>query len=228
MISSAIRTGRPRARGWRPRPWPAASAGRGWLPEYPRQYQAQTCRSCAAATVVEMMQVPGLDAWFPPQTVVCRQITDKIVGLLAPWPGNGRHLRQHPSQGHAAGADRPAPGRQLLADLPDSRAEVAGRDRRAGASGSGATRERVPGQGRAGSKSPAARLRRFPLALGVAPANAAGLHPQRRRGGDRRAAAAGPQSRNSGKQEIIIWDFTERDLDLGTAGWQSVALPEKM
>lgn len=191
---------------------------RAWLPEAPRKYQSAATPVERRGDVVEMMQVPGLDRHFPLQLVECSQITDKIVGLLAPRAGDregtfaNTHLKDTPLESTVL----------LLGDsfsriyqLPEPRSlgQLAG----PGVQESTASTKRLlPGS--AGFPSLLAQALQSPVDYIISDGGAATEVRQR----------LSVNSEILENKKVLIWEFTERDLDLGREGWGSVPLPPKL
>lgn len=196
----------------------------GWLPEFPRQYQSASIEVARRGDLVEMIRVPGIEDYSPPQTVECRQISDKIVGLLAPQAGDreGTFMNSHLK-------DTPLEPTVLLLGDSFSRIYQVAEPRSLGAMVDGS-----PPAGTAASGGTPATKRLLPGSAGFPSLLAHALQTPVDYIISDGGAATDVRCRLSVNSEIlenkqvVIWEFTERDLDLGRAGWQSVPLPPKL
>lgn len=197
---------------------------RGCLPKVPRKYKTTAVEVRRCGDVVEMMQVPGINRWFPTELVTCRQITDKIAGLLIPRVGDregtfvNTHLKDTPLE----------PTVLLLGDSfsriyqlpePKSLGEIVGRtDSQTAntASQTRSTKRLLPGS--AGFPSLLAQALQSPVDYIVSDGGAATEVRQR----------LSVNSEILENKKVLIWEFTERDVGLGRQGWRPVALPPSL
>jgi hypothetical protein len=190
---------------------------RGWLPDARRKYQSAVVAVERRGDVVEMLQAPAIARYFSLQTADCSQITDKIVGLLAPREGDregtfaNTHLKDTPLE----------PTVLLLGDsfariyqLPEPRSlgDVSAKGQREISS----TKRLLPGS--AGLPSLLAAALQSPVDYIVSDGGAATEVRQR----------LSVNSEILENKKVLVWEFTERDLGLGRQGWASVPLPPKL
>jgi hypothetical protein len=162
-----------------------------------------------------MMQIPGLRDAFAAETAECVQVLDPALGPLVPGASDRPGTYCYPGQqavvlvlGDSFCRIYQYPEPQSLGNMPAT--ATTGRPE-----GSGAKRL-LPGS--------AGFISHLALALG-SPVDAIVSD-----GGSatdvRRKLSTNPEILE-GKQ-VIIWEFVERDIALGSQGWQDVALPKKL
>jgi hypothetical protein len=196
---------------------------RGWLPKFPRKYQVNRVGVRRRGDVVEMMQVPGLQTYFPAQAVVCSQLVDKIPGLLVPKAGDpegtfaNSHLKDTPLEptllllGDSFSRIYQLPEPQSLGEM----SSPAAANSRASGRGAMSTKRLLPGS--AGFPSLLAEILQSPVDYIVSDGGAATEVRQR-------LSTNGEILEN---KRVVVWEFTERDVGAGREGWQSVPLPPK-
>ncbi len=193
----------------------------GWTPRNQREYQSKPVRVERFGDILEMMQVGNLHGRFPRQVVDCEQIIDKTAGLLVPRAGGpegtwmNRQLRE---------AQRPEI--LLLGDSFCRIYQIPEPQSLGLAPGEPQTRPSDPNRDEArASKRLLPGSAGFPSHLSLALKSAvdyiisdggASTHVRQK------LSANGEIL--EGKR-IIIWEFTERDIGLGSEGWKEVPLP---
>ncbi len=163
--------------------------------------------------VLDMMQIPGLRDGFPPETVECLQVLDPALGPLVPAasdrPGTYRYPGQQASVlvlGDSFCRIYQYPEPQSLGELP----AAAGRREETGA------KRLLPGS--AGFVSHLALALQSPVDAIVSDGGAST--------DVRRRLSTNPEILEGKK--VVIWEFVERDIALGRAGWEDVPLPAKL
>jgi hypothetical protein len=196
---------------------------RGWLPESSRKYTTTIVQVQRRGDLVGMMQAPGLHRYFPPEMVTCRQVTDKIVGLLAQRVGGegtfaNTHLKDTPME----------PSVLLLGDSFSRIYQIAEpkslsvTDGQAGPGVSGqafqskSSSRLLPGS--AGFPSLLVEILQSPVDYIVSDGGAATEVRQR----------LSINSEILENKKVVVWEFTERDVGLGRRGWRQVPLPPKL
>jgi len=197
---------------------------RGWLPELSRKYMTTIVQVQRRGDLVGMMQAPGIDRYFPAESVTCRQVTDRIVGLLAPRTGDregtfaNTHLKDTPMQ----------PSVLLLGDSfsriyqiaePRSLSVIDGQPGlgvSGGAFQAKSCRRLLPGS--AGFPSLLAEALQSPVDYMVSDGGAATEVRQR----------LSVNSEILENKKVVVWEFTERDVGLGRRGWLPAPLPPKL
>jgi hypothetical protein len=163
--------------------------------------------------VLDMMQIPGLRDAFPSQTVECLRVLDPALGPLVPTasdrPGTYRYPGQQASVlvlGDSFCRIYQYPEPQSLGELP----VAAGRNE-----GSG-TKRLLPGS--AGFISHLALALQSPVDAIVSDGGAST--------DVRRKLSTNPEILEGKK--VVIWQFVERDIALGSGGWEDVPLPARL
>ena len=163
--------------------------------------------------VLEMMQTPGLRDAFPPEPVECLQVLDPALGPLVPAasdrPGTYRYPGQQASVlvlGDSFCRIYQYPEPPSLGELP----AAAGRREETG------TKRLLPGS--AGFVSHLALALQSPVDAIVSDGGASTEV--------RRRLSTNPEILEGKK--VVVWEFVERDIALGRAGWEDVPLPVKL
>ena len=194
----------------------AAKLGEMHLPPATRkEFRTQGITVTRWGDILDMMQIPGLRDAFAAETAECVQVLDPALGPLVPGASDRPGTYCYPGQqavvlvlGDSFCRIYQYPEPQSLGNMPAT--ATTGRPE-----GSGAKRL-LPGS--------AGFISHLALALG-SPVDAIVSD-----GGSatdvRRKLSTNPEILD-GKQ-VIIWEFVERDIALGSQGWQDVALPRKL
>jgi hypothetical protein len=188
----------------------------GYARDGTRKYLAREVKVRRHGDMLQMIQTPTLEDYFPGQTVQCRQITDTIVGLLVPRPGSreggftNAHLKDTPWE----------PSLLLLGDsfsriYQTAEPQSLGHTLEPAAEPSG-SKCLLPGS--AGFPSLLAEALGAPVDYVLADGGAA---TEVRR----KLSVYGEILEN---KRVVIWEFTERDASLGQSGWADVPLPPEL
>jgi hypothetical protein len=189
-----------------------------WAPQPTLELQTRKVRVKRYGDVVEMIQTWGAPAGSAAEEVVCEQVLDDAGGLLATAVSERPGTYRYPS---------PETSILVLGDSfcriyqnrePQSLGEVVGASAGAesGASREGKTSSRLlPGS--AGFVSQLALSLRAPVDFIVSDGGAST---------DVRRSLSTNAEILEGKK-VVVWEFVERDVQLGEAGWQDVALPPR-
>ena len=180
-----------------------------------KEFRTQGITVTRWGDILDMMQIPGLRDAFAAETAECVQVLDPALGPLVPGASDRPGTYCYPGQqavvlvlGDSFCRIYQYPEPQSLGNMPAT--ATTGRPE-----GSGAKRL-LPGS--------AGFISHLALALG-SPVDAIVSD-----GGSatdvRRKLSTNPEILD-GKQ-VIIWEFVERDIALGSQGWQDVALPKKL
>jgi len=165
--------------------------------------------------VLEMMQIPGLRQVFAVEPVDCEQVRDPALGLMVPGSSDRPGAYRFPGQtasvlvlGDSFCRIYQFPEPQTLGALKAADAPTE--------SGTQAAKRLLPGS--AGFVSQLALALESPVDCLYSDGGAAT--------DVRRALSTNPEILDGKK--VVVWEFVERDIALGAAGWQDVALPAKI
>lgn len=197
--------------------------GLGWAPAPKRPYETRRVRVRRHGDILAMMRLPGIEGRLGGEAVACEQVLDPAAGLMVPGAGGrsgtyaSEHLTDTPLESSVLllgdsfcriyQTPEPRSLGEVVGALPVSApAARPGRRRQA-------TRRLVPGS--AGLPSLLARALRAPVDYVLS---------------DGGAATAVRQKLNTDpaildNKRVVVWEFAERDIRLGAAGWQYVPLP---
>jgi hypothetical protein len=194
----------------------------GWAPQHRREHLTQRVRVERRGDILEMMQVPGVQDLFPAEVVECEQVLDRTTGLLVPKAGGpeGTYMNAHL-------VDTPLQSSILVLgdsfcriyQLPEPQSlgryeeQTAARQPGGREGGLQRTRRLLPGS--AGFPSLLARELGAPVDYIVSDGGAATDVRQK-------------LSINAAileRKTVVVWEFAERDIHLGTEGWKPTALP---
>ena len=192
-----------------------------WAPAARREYRTQRVAVRRWGDIPEMTQIPGIRERFAPEAVECEQVLDGLVGPMIAGPGgrDGTYANTHLIDTALESAVLVlGDSFSRIYQLPEPRSlgEVLG-----GAAESKQPRGRQP----VGTKRPLPGSAGFPSLL--ARALKAPVDYIASDGG----AATDVRQRLSVNAEIlrnkrvVVWEFAERDVALGAAGWEDVPLP---
>ena len=163
--------------------------------------------------IVEMMQIPGVSGADAPETVTCDRVLDPVLGPLLPNPSERPGVYRYPGQQATVLVLGDSFSR--IYQLPEPRTLGEWRDANAAAESPGhdATKRLLPGS--AGFISLLARTLRSPVDAIVSDGGAST--------DVRRKLSTNPEILEG--KRVVIWEFVERDIALGAAGWEDVPLP---
>jgi len=184
-------------------------------PSPAKEFRAERVQVARWGDVLDMMQLPGLRDAFPSQTVECLQVVDPALGPLVPTasdrPGTYRYPGQQASVlvlGDSFCRIYQYPEPPSLGEQPAGVAAA-----RKEASG---TKRFLPGS--AGFISLLALVLQSPVDAIVSDGGAST--------DVRRKLSTNPEILEGKK--VVVWEFVERDIALGRAGWEDVPLPVKL
>ena len=187
-----------------------------WAPQPTLEFQTRKVRVKRYGDVLEMIQTRGATAAFQAEEVECEQVVGDTGGLLATSDSERPGTYRYPSSDTSILVLGDSFCRIYQNREPQSLGEVVGprADRESGASREGKTSSRLlPGS--AGFVLHLALSLRAPVDLIVSDGGAST---------DVRRSLSTNLEILEGKK-VVIWEFVERDVQLGKAGWQDVALP---
>jgi len=185
----------------------------GVAPAPTKQFKTLPVAVTRWGDVLEMMQIPGLRQVFTPEQVTCEQVVDPALGPLVPpaseRPGTYRYPGGKTSVlvlGDSFCRIYQYPEPQSLGDVSAAGGVEAARHEQG-------TKRLLPGS--AGFVSQ--------LALDLkAPVDA--IYSDGGASTDvRRKLSTNPEILEGKK--VVVWEFVERDIALGAAGWEDVPLP---
>ncbi|HOW65703.1 MAG TPA: hypothetical protein PK256_10475 [Verrucomicrobiota bacterium] len=187
----------------------------GWAPPATVDYRVQTQRVQRWGDLLEMMQVPGLETEFEPETVACTQVLDSIKGPLVPSASDRPGTYKSPGLPASVLVLGDSFCRIYQYAEPQSlgRFEAEKSDQHIPPP---ATRKLLPGS--AGFISQLALRLRAPIDSVVSDGGAST--------DVRRRLSTNPEILEGKK--VVIWEFVERDLALGPAEWERVPLPARL
>jgi hypothetical protein len=184
-------------------------------PAATREFRTQGVAVTRWGDILDMMQIPCLRGAFGAESVKCMQVLDPALGPLVPGASDRPGTYCYPGQqatvlvlGDSFCRIYQYPEPQSLGSLP-----TAGDTHRPGES---SAKRLLPGS--AGFISHLALALKSPVDAIVSDGGAAT--------DVRRRLSTNPEILE-GKQ-VVIWEFVERDIALGSQGWQEVALPKKL
>ena len=180
-----------------------------------KEFRTQSVTVTRWGDILDMMQIPGLRSAFAAETAECVQVLDPALGPLVPGASDRPGTYCYPGQqaavlvlGDSFCRIYQYPEPQSLGAMPAAAATV----RPAEASG----KRLLPGS--AGFISHLALALGSPVDAIVSDGGAAT--------DVRRKLSTNPEILEG--KRVIIWEFVERDIALGSQGWQDVALPRKL
>lgn len=157
--------------------------------------------------ILEMAQIPGLSQRYDAETIVCEQVLDPALGPLIPTPSDRPGCYKYPAKQSSVLVLGDSFCRIYQYPEPRSLGELSG------AAADGGGKRLLPGS--------AGFVSRLALALG-APVDA--IVSDGGASTDVRQKLSTNPEILEGKT-VVIWEFVERDIALGRAGWEEVPLP---
>lgn len=190
----------------------------GWAPPATTAFTLRKAAVDRWGDILEMMQIPGLRDMYAPQRIECEQVLDPALGPLVPGPSERPGTYRHPIH--------PSP-LLLLGDsfcriyqLPEPRSlgtAVVGTESSDPETGERrSTKRLLPGS--AGFVSHLAHVLQAPVDAIVSDGGAST--------DVRRKLSTNPEILEG--KRVVIWQFVERDIALGRAGWADVPLPVEL
>jgi hypothetical protein len=188
----------------------------GWAPPPTLELRTRKVRVKRYGDVLEIIQTRGAPPAFPAEEVECEQVVDDIGGLLAASDAERPGTYRYPSGDTSILVLGDSFCRIYQNREPQSLGEVVGPGPYAESGGSreGKTSSRLlPGS--AGFLSHLALSLQSPVDFIVSDGGAST--------DVRRSLSTNPEILESKK--VVVWEFVERDIQLGKAGWLDVVLP---
>ncbi len=191
--------------------------GRAGISHGERTFQTTPVRVHRVGDICEMTQVQSAQIAYPPQTVLCEQISDPALGLLLPAASGRPGTFKFPGTkasvlilGDSFCRIYQMPEPRSLGELVESAATPAKPPEVQ------TTKKLLPGS--AGFISLLARELGQPVDAIVSDGGAATAVRQQ--------LCMNPEILEGKK--VVLWEFVERDIDLGAAGWEDVPLPSQL
>ena len=179
-----------------------------WAPEPKHDFVTKPAQVKRWGDILDMMQIPGIRSSFASQTVECNQVVDPVLGPLLPSPSDRPGTYRYPGQKSSVLVLGDSFCRIYQYAEPHSLGET-------NASGQ-ETKRQLPGT--AGFISQLALQLHSPVDAIVSDGGAST--------DVRRKLSTHPEILEGKK--VVIWEFVERDIPLGAAGWLDVPLPAKL
>jgi len=190
----------------------------GWAPQPTISFRTTPVTVERWGDLLEMMQLPGLQEDFVPERIECEQVVDPALGPLVP------------DASERPGAYRFPVGQAAVLVLGDSFSRIyqtpeprslgaligAAGERSSQATDSERSKRLLPGS--AGFVSHLAYALRAPVDAIVSDGGAST--------DVRRQLSVNPEILEG--KRVVVWEFVERDVSLGQAGWQEVPLPVEL
>ena len=180
-----------------------------------KEFRTQSVTVTRWVDIHDMMQIPGLRSAFAAETAECAQVLDPALGPLVPGASDRPGTYCYPGQqaavlvlGDSFCRIYQYPEPQSLGKMPT--AATTARPAETGG------KRLLPGS--AGFISHLALALGSPVDAIVSDGGAAT--------DVRRKLSTNPEILEG--KRVIIWEFVERDIALGSQGWQDVALPRKL
>jgi hypothetical protein len=187
--------------------------GMNLAPAPTKQFRAERVQIARWGDVLDMMQIPGLRDAFSSQTIECLQVLDPALGPLVPTPADRPGTYRYPAQQASVLVLGDSFCRIYQYPEPQSLGEFPGAAGRRGETGA---KRLLPGS--AGFVSHLALALQSPVDAIVSDGGAST--------DVRRRLSTNPEILEGKK--VVIWQFVERDIALGSPGWEDVPLPVKL
>ena len=211
---------------------------RGWTSQYPFSYTTQEARVARRGDILDMMSIPALSQHYQAEEVQCTQILDPLVGPMVSRKGarDGRFKNDHL-------IDTPMESSVLLlgdsfcriyqSAEPASLGEVIKSEPAEGPDIADSSTETGDESADDSDKTPRSKKRLLPGSAGFPSLLAYELKSPVDYVISDGGAATDVRQRLSVDPEIlenkriVIWEFAERDVRYGKAGWGDVSLPSE-
>jgi len=182
-------------------------------PAAAKEFRTEPARVARCGDVLDMMQIPAWRGAFPRQTVDCLRVVDPILGPLVPAASDRPGTYRYPGQQASVLVLGDSFSRIYQYAEPASLGDLV----TAGATSvSAGTKRLLPGS--AGFVSHLALALQSPVDAIVSDGGAST--------DVRRRLSTNPEILEGKK--VVVWEFVERDIALGAAGWEDVPLPDKL
>ena len=190
----------------------------GWVGTGTNDFRTQTRRVRRWGDVLEMMQIPGLRERYGAEELECLQVSEARLGLLVPTPSDRPGTYRHQAKQSAVLVLGDSFSRIYQFAEPASLGELVVRPGEGGApvAGGRGSKRLLPGS--AGLVGHLARALRAPVDAIVSDGGAST--------DVRRKLSADPEILEG--KRVVVWEFAERDIALGQAGWEDAPLPRQL
>lgn len=178
-----------------------------------REFRTEPLRVARCGDVLEMMQIPALRDVFPRESVDCQQVLDPALGPLVPIASDRPGTYRYPGQQASVLVLGDSFSRIYQYPEPASLGELVSAAARPPEAG---TKRLLPGS--AGFISHLAFTLQSPVDAIVSDGGAST--------DVRRRLSTNPEILEGKK--VVIWEFVERDVAFGAAGWEDVPLPSML
>lgn len=185
----------------------------GWAPEPTLDFKTQPVQVARRGDILGMAQIPGMEDDYPAERVECVQVIDTTLGLMVPTPSDRPGCFKYPARRASMLVLGDSFCRIYQYAEPKSLGEPVAGSNPAQEEGS---KRLLPGS--AGFISHLALALRAPVDAIVSDGGAST---------DVRKKLSTHPEILEGKQ-VVIWEFVERDINLGRAGWEDVPLPPEI
>ena len=182
-----------------------------WMSPGSREFTTRTRNITRHGDILDMTQIPGLQRQYPGERVECTQVIDPIKGLLIPVAADRPGTFKYPAQQSSILVLGDSFCRIYQFAEPRSLGES---DDTVGPANE--NKRLLPGS--AGFVSHLALSLRTPVDAIVSDGGAST--------DVRRKLGTNPEILEGKK--VVVWEFVERDLALGRAGWEDAHLPVKL
>jgi len=190
----------------------------GWAPLESRQYSTAMVSVERFGDILEMMQIPGIQADFAPEVVECEQVSDPSLGPLIPSKSDRQGTYRFPAQKSSLLVLGDSYCRIYQMPEPKSLGAMTPKagDVKENPQDEQSSKRLLPGS--AGFLSQLALALKAPVDYIVSDGGAAT--------DVRKKLSTNAEILEDKK--VVIWEFTERDIALGRQGWEDVPLPPKL
>jgi hypothetical protein len=191
---------------------------RGWAPAPRADFQVQPVRVNRWGDILDMMQLADARRGLAPEPALCEQVRDPVFGLFVPTGSDRPGAYKYPGQSSTVLVLGDSFCRIYQFPEPQSLGEPAepSVSTNAPPAGERATKRLLPGS--AGFIAHLALALKAPVDAMVSDGGAST--------DVRRRLSTHPEILEGKK--VVVWEFVERDIYLGRAGWEHVPLPPRL
>jgi len=189
-----------------------------WVSGGGYEFHLQPVRVKRWGDVLEMMQIPGAREAYGAEVVECLQVADPRLGLLVPTASDRPGTYRHPARKSTVLVLGDSFSRIYQYAEPQSLGELAGppNEAMAKAMTRQGSKRLLPGS--AGFVAHLARALQAPVDAIVSDGGAST--------DVRRKLSTDPEILEG--KRVVVWEFVERDIALGSQGWEDVPLPRRL
>lgn len=184
-------------------------------PDAVKEFQRRHVAIARWGDILDMMQIPGTREAFPSEKVACDQVVDPVSGPLVPTASDRPGTLRYPGRGTSVLVLGDSFCRIYQLPEPQSLADESAATTPVQKGEMGAKRL-LPGS--AGFISHLALALKAPVDAIVSDGGAST--------DVRRKLSSNPEILEGKK--VVVWEFVERDIALGSQGWEDVPLPAKL